>query len=266
MLYGWIEVGASNDNIFSQEVSQDIILRTIYNNKIIMGNTNGVRATAALYIQDNNVGVQKVPEAGVALDVNGKAVIKELQVGISNNPTSLVVNGDIIIKDQSKAFASNMQMMITNDNDETVVKYNDIQRIKVTNGNGLEINDNLLVTNDVFATAFQITSDERFKTNITNTETAKDVATIKQIQVRDYEMKSCPLKVVKGFIAQELETVFPQAIIPKRGLDDHGVMLHDIKTIDTNQVLAMNTSVIQCLLARVEELEKIVYGDNKPIR
>lgn len=265
MLYGWIEVGASNDNVFANEVSQDIILRTIYNNKIILGNTNGVRATAAMYIQGNNVGIQKVPEAGVVLDVNGKVVLKEAQVGISNYPTALTINGDIILKDKSKDFSPIMEMKITNVDNQTMVKYNDVTRLKMTNGNGFEINDNLYVTNDVFATAFQITSDERFKTNIIDSSKDDDIRTIKQVRVRDFEMKCSPCKVVKGFIAQELETVFPQAIILKKGLDDNTVMINDIKTIDTNQVLAMNTSVIQSLIARVEELEKIVYGDNKPI-
>jgi len=264
MLYGWIEVGASNDNIFANEVSQDIIVRTIYNNKIILGNTNGVRATAAMYIQGNNVGLQKVPEETVALDVNGKAVIKEAQVGLSNTPTSLVINGDIILKDKAKNFAPFMEMRVINDNNEAIIQYNYVNRLKITDGNGCEINDNLYVSNDVFATAFQITSDQRFKTNIVDSDKAQDIDIIKSINVRDFEMKSCLEKVVKGFIAQEVETVFPQAIIPKRGFDDNGVMINDIKTIDTNQILALNTSVVQSLLARVEELEKIVYGDNKP--
>ena len=44
MLYGWIEIGASNDTLFANEVPQDIIVRTIYDNKIILGNTDGIRA------------------------------------------------------------------------------------------------------------------------------------------------------------------------------------------------------------------------------
>lgn len=264
MLYGWIEVGVSNDNVFSQEVAQDIVLRTIYDNKIIIGNTSGIRATAAMYIHGNNVGINKVPKSDVSLDVNGVAVLKSAQVGLSNTATSLVVNGDIIVKDKQKNFANAMELSIVNNNNVTNILYNGIERVQITNGEGIDLNDNVFVTNDVFATAFQITSDIRFKTKIVSSDSNSDIDIIKHIKVHDYEMKSSPNKVVKGFIAQEVEEVFSQAIVHKRGFTDEGVLLDDIKTIDTNQLLAVNTSVLQTLLARVEALEKIVYADNKP--
>lgn len=263
MLYGWIEVGASNENVFANETYQDIIIRTIYDNKVIIGNTNGTGAVAATYIQGNNVGIKKVPDNNVALDVNGFCVLRSAQVGLSNTPTSLTVNGDIIVKDKAKSFGTSMELSVLNNNNAAIITYNGVQRVKVTDGQGFEINDTLNVTNDVFATAFQITSDERFKFDINPTEPEKDLQVVKKIDVRDFKMKCCPEKVVKGFIAQELEQIFPQAIVPKRGFTEDGVLLNDIKTIDTNQILAINTSVIQQLLARVEALEKNLYADNK---
>lgn len=263
MLYGWIEVGVSNDTLFANETAQDIIVRTIYDNKVILGNTNGTRANAAVYVWGNNVGIRKVPQGNVALDVDGLAVLRSAQVGLSNTPTSLIVNGDVIIKDKTKNFATAMELSVVNNFNLTTVSYNNVPRIKISDGQGIEINDTLNVVQDVFATSFQVTSDERFKTDIRSTIVQEDTETIKGLAVKDYEMKADPDKTVKGFIAQEVEKVFPQAIVPKRGFTEEGVLLNDIKTIDMNQILALNTSVLQDVLSRLEAVEKFVFKNNK---
>lgn len=262
MLYGWIEVGLSNNTLFRNEVDQDIIVRTIYNNKIILGNTNGTSADAAVYILGNNVGIKKVPDSNVSFDVDGFSVLRSLQVGLSNVPTAFTLNGDMILKDKALNFASNMELKCINSNNYFEMYYNNIKRVKITDGVGIDLNDNVYITNDVFANAFQLTSDERFKQNIVSSPPANDVNLLKQIEVKDFQMLAHPEKPVKGFIAQQVETIFPQAIVEKRGYVEAGGILNDIKTIDTNQILALNTSVIQSILSRLETLEKFVY-ENK---
>jgi hypothetical protein len=249
MLYGWIEVGLSNNTLFSNEVDQDIILRTIYSNKIILGNTDGTAANAAIYILGNNVGLKKVPQSNVALDVDGAAVLKSLQVGISNLPTQLALNGDLIIKDKAQNFGNAMQLMVTNNNAAIDYMYNGVNRVKMTDGQGITLNDNVFVTNDVYANAYHLTSDLRFKQNISPTIPKRDMKTLQKLQVKDYELIVNPGNRVKGFIAQEVEEVFPQAIT------DCG----DKKTIDINQITALNTSVLQSVLKRLDELECEVY-------
>jgi hypothetical protein len=262
MLYGWIEVGLSNNTLFRNETDQDIIVRTIYNNKIILGNTNGTSADAALYILGNNVGIKKVPDSNVLLDVDGLSVLKSLQVGLSNNPTEFTINGDIILKDKARNFDSNMELKCINNNNYFEMFYNNVKRVKITDGLGIDLNDNVYITNDVFANAFQLTSDERFKQNIVNTTFSNDIDILKQIQVKDFQMIAHPEKPVKGFIAQQIESIFPQAILEKKGYIETKGILNDIKTIDTNQILALNTSVLQSLLSRIETLEKFMY-ENK---
>lgn len=262
MLYGWIEVGLSNNTLFRNETDQDIIVRTIYNNKIILGNTNGTSADAALYILGNNVGIKKVPDSNVLLDVDGFSVLKSLQVGLSNNPTEFTLNGDMILKDKARNFDSNMELKCINNNNYFEMYYNNVKRVKITDGLGIDLNDNVYITNDVFANAFQLTSDERFKQNIVNTTCSNDIDILKQIQVKDFQMIAHPEKPVKGFIAQQIESIFPQAILEKKGYIETKGILNDIKTIDTNQILALNTSVLQSLLSRIETLEKFMY-ENK---
>jgi hypothetical protein len=255
MLYGWIEIGASNDTLFANEVPQDIIVRTIYDNKIILGNTDGVRANAAVYILGNNIGVRKVPQSNVALDVDGLAVFKSGQVGLSNTPTSLIVNGNFVLKDQSKNFLNDMELKVVNDLNTTTVLYNNIRRLKITDGLGMEINDNLTVTQEVFAQAFQITSDKRLKSDIKESDVTEDVETFRSLGVKDYVFTASPHRPIKGFIAQEVESVFPQAV--KEHQPDQ------MKTVDTYQLLALNTSVLQDVLRRLDNLEKFVYNNNK---
>lgn len=264
MLYGWLEVGLSN-TLFNNEVDQDIIMRTIYNNKIIMGNTGAAGIDAAVYILGNNVGLRKVPDSNVALDVAGLAVLRSAQVGLSNTATALTINGDIVLKDKAKDFGTTMELRFANSNDAVEMQYNGTKRIKITDGVGIDLNDTVYITRDVYANAFQLTSDLRFKSNIVDTDPASDLAALQGIAVKDYEMAGAPGRTIKGFIAQEVESVFPQAIVERRGFTEDGAMINDVKTIDTNQILALNTSVIKSMLARIETLEntleKYVQGN-----
>lgn len=265
MLYGWLEVGLSNNMLFKNEVDQDIVLRTIYNNKIIFGNTDGINADAAVYVQGNNVGMKKTPDINVSLDVNGFSVFKSAQVGLSNLPTSLSLNGELIIKDQSKSPSQvsglPMQFNIKNSNETLTFNYNNSNRLTVTNGNGITLNDNVYISNDVFANTFNMTSDVRFKTDIIKTNQDEDVQILQNLKVRDFEFIQHPGRIFKGFIAQEVEEIFPQVIVEKTGYTPDKVLTTDIRTIDTNQILALNTSVIQNLLKRISSLEAKMSGN-----
>lgn len=251
MLYGWIEVGTSNNTLFSNEVDQDIILRTIYNNKIIIGNTDGTSAKAAVYVLGNNVGMKKVPQSNVSLDVDGFAVLKSAQVGISNIPTSLALNGDFIVKDITKNFDPSMQMIVTNSNAQVEFKYNGVKRLKMSDGQGIDLNDNIYVTNDVYANAYHLTSDARFKQNITPSCPKKDTLILESLEVSDYQLLTNPDKQTKGFIAQNIEQVFPQAVTE----------VGNKKTIDINQITAINSSVLKDLMRRLSNLEKQILND-----
>lgn len=257
MLYGWLEIGLSNNSLFRNENVDDIICRTIYDNKLIFGNTNGTNVDAAVYIQGNNVGIRKVPDVNVALDVKGFLVAQSLQVGLSNTPTSLTLNGDLIMKDVNQNMASTMELKCSNSNNIFKVTYNGTERVRITNGEGISLNDTLYVTNDVYAYSYQITSDQRLKQLIRTSDSNTDTNILKSLRVTDFEYKSRPGKPFKGLIAQEVLETYPQAVT-----DTTVYSIYDIKTIDMNQIVALNTSVLQSILSRLEALEKYVY-ENK---
>lgn len=258
MLYGWIEVGASNNSVFSSTNNDDIIIRTIRDtNKIIIGNsdtTNPNPIASAMYIKGNNVGIYKVPDANVALDVNGFTVLRSCQVGLSNAPTSLTVNGTYVMKDVAQTFATTTtDIIITNSNNEFKIGYPSASRITVTNGNGMTLNDTVVVTKDIFSTGFNLTSDRRLKTNICSSDVKDDIVKLSRLRVCDYALKHTESdgNRIKGFIAQEVEECVPGAVKDMMG----------VKTIDITQIVALNTSVIQHLLDRIETLQNYIESN-----
>lgn len=214
MLYGWIEVGASNSSLFSGTNNDDIIIRTVYNSKIIMGNTNGSQQVAAMYVYGNNVGINKVPDADVDLDVNGRTVMKNLVVGFSNYVGDAVLNGRFLLKDTAKNYATATEFNVLNSNENVYFTYNNIERVRITNGQGVYVTDNMYISRDAYAEAFQVTSDIRCKTNIEASACDDDLERIKALSVYDYDInnKSC-----KGFLAQEVKAVMPQSIRYRQG-------------------------------------------------
>lgn len=246
MLYGWIEVGLSNNGLFNQESNEDIIIRTIYDNKIIFGNTDGLDKVAAMYIKGNNVGINKVPNSDISLDVNGPVVLKQAQVGLSNLPTYLRVNGNVQLTDTSLEItdSSNIKLDILNSNEQVNFTYDSIPRITLTKTAGITLNDYVTISSDIYANSFQITSDSNVKRGIIPSDINKDIKILQKLQVKDF-MKYNSSNITKGFIAQEVEEIFPQAVS----------LNYTLRTIDTNQIVAVNTSVLRNLLERVEVLE-----------
>jgi hypothetical protein len=89
--------------------------------------------------------------------------------------------------------------------------------VKVTNGQGLYLNDNVYATNDMFATAFHMTSDRNMKENIYTSKRVEDLQRLLKLNVSDFSFKG-DTKVKKGFIAQDVESIFPQAITSFEGI------------------------------------------------
>lgn len=200
MLYGWIEVGASNVGVFSSQHNNDIILRTASsNNKILIGNQmydimSGSNTSAALYISNNNVGIDKVPAFNVQLDINGTMNINnsitftESMVGKSNKPTTFV-----------------------NSNSDFYIFHNGSQKIQLTDQQGINIADKVVSTADFFASAYNVISDSNLKREIQQSDYCSDAQTLEEIKIYDYRYYSSS-STSKGFIAQQVEEIFPQAI------------------------------------------------------
>jgi hypothetical protein len=73
--------------------------------------------------------------------------------------------------------------------------------------------------------AINTASDERLKTNIT--QTAYGINTLLQIDVKDFEYLKNPGKSVTGFIAQDLYKIFPNAVsVGSDDVDENGDLIH----------------------------------------
>lgn len=268
MLYGWIEVGASNNHLFLNESNEDVIVRTIYGtSKVIVGNTDGTNVPAGIYVHGNNVGVQKVPSSNIELDVLGTGRIHSMYIGYSNDYGLATINAPTIWKDITKHSSNLMELMVQNSNEHVDIKYNGVDRIQITDGHGLTLNDTIYVTEDVFANAFQVTSDRRLKDDITPTNQHEDVATLKDLRVYDYTMNR---RHLKGFIAQDVEEVFPRSVVKKKGIIPMNVILKQSNGMlyvqDAHEMLEEGDEIIVKDLAQYPHTKRIytvesIYSD-----
>jgi hypothetical protein len=201
MLYGWLEVGASNVSVFSSQCNQDIVLRTTSSNgKIIIGTqqydiNSGSNVLAAIYMLNNNVGINKIPVAGTQLDINGKMSI--------NNTLTFT---------ETVSGVTNQSAFMVNSNNALFINYNGNHKIRFTHSNGINVTDTVYSTHDFYSPAFNVTSDSNLKRNITLCDPSSNVNILNSINTYDYYMYTNPLAPIKGFVAQQVEAVFPQCI------------------------------------------------------
>ena len=107
-----------------------------------------------------------------------------------------------------------------------------------------------IATNDVISGDFNDTSDVALKENVVDLESA--TTKLKQLKPRTFDWKKTNKeKGVAGFIAQEVETVIPKAVVGTNyeNSGDTG------KAINTTAILAYAVKTIQELEARIKTLE-----------
>lgn len=89
----------SSSNVFYNSTIKDFVFRTVdLSEKLILGNTACNKANAGLYVSQNAVGIQKLPGAGIVLDVTGFNVDTSANVHIANtlNVGTISVSGNIL--------------------------------------------------------------------------------------------------------------------------------------------------------------------------
>jgi Chaperone of endosialidase len=149
---------------------------------------------AALYISSNNVGVNKIPTSNVQLDINGTFNI--------NNSMTFV---------ESMSGVANHPSYFINSNNTFYLYHNGVQRIRFTDQAGINVSDKIYSTSDMFAPAFNVLSDSNLKRDIIISDANNDREKINNINVYDYRFYNNTSNI-KGFIAQQVEEIFPQAI------------------------------------------------------
>jgi hypothetical protein len=98
------------------------------------------------------------------------------------------------------------------------------------------------------STIYSTSSDERLKTNIA--ESSVDAGSkIDAIQVRQFDWKIDGTHQDYGMVAQELQTVAPEAVLTPENPDD-------MMAVDYSKLVPMLVKEIQSLRARVAQLEK----------
>jgi len=201
MLYGWLEVGASNISVFSSQCNQDIVLRTTESNsKIMIGNqmysiSSGSNVHAGVYILNNNIGVRTLPPLDQQLDING----------------SMRINNTFFLT-ESVVGISNQTACIVNSNNALHIQYNSNPKMRFTDSNGVNFTDTIFSTHDMYAPAFNVLSDSNFKRDIVESSPIVDFECLSSIKVCNYRMVNETEAHTKGIIAQQLEEIFPQAI------------------------------------------------------
>jgi len=96
------------------------------------------------------------------------------------------------------------------------------------------------------ATAYNTSSDQRLKDNIVDAPSASD--DIDAIQVRSFDWKTDGSHQKYGMVAQELNTVAPEAV-------SEGATEEDMMGVDYSKLVPMMLKEIQSLRARVAQLE-----------
>jgi hypothetical protein len=96
------------------------------------------------------------------------------------------------------------------------------------------------------ATTYNTSSDQRLKENIADAPSASD--DIDAIQVRSFDWKADGSHQKYGMVAQELQTVAPEAV-------SEGTTEEDMMGVDYSKLVPMLVKEIQSLRARVAQLE-----------
>lgn len=212
ILTGWIEIGMSNPNVFASQCNNDFLIRTFDNsntNKIIVGNTssnNTPFAVGAMYILSNNIGLKRVPNSNIDLDVNGLINSSCQTIGTSSTPGYLRLTGDLTVSNSNTS-----NMVLTNTSNTFKMVYGNTERLRLTNGQGAYVYDNVYVTNDVYANSFHMTSDCNLKRNVVPSNGTDDLQKLMKLNVCDYTLRKTGQRC-KGFIAQNIESILPHAI------------------------------------------------------
>lgn len=97
--------------------------------------------------------------------------------------------------------------------------------------------------------AYNTTSDERLKQNITDAPSA--FSFISNIQIRSFDWKETGNHVTYGAVAQELVTVAPQAVTP----GDAGEEIEQTWGVDFSQLVPPTVRAVQELIEKIESIE-----------
>ena len=153
-------------------------------------------------------------------------------------------SGNLLVGDSSVASASNSACTINSGGriDTSRAATNLQTHHQFFNPNGVVGT----ITTTGSATAFNTSSDQRLKENIVDAPSASD--DIDAIQVRSFDWKADGSHQKYGMVAQELQSVAPEAVSGDADSDD-------MMGVDYSKLVPMMLKEIQSLRSRVQQLE-----------
>jgi hypothetical protein len=203
----------------------------------LSGQTIGGNGTAGAptyaFGNDTDMGMYRAANNNLGFSTNGGERMRldgsgNLLVGRSSTGSAATDNGHI--------FYGTGQHYIFSNATECV-------RFYETSGSGQQVGS-ISITSS--ATTFNTSSDQRLKENIVDALSASD--DIDAIQVRSFDWKADGSHQKYGMVAQELQTVAPEAV-------SEGETEDDMMGVDYSKLVPMLVKEIQSLRARVAQLE-----------
>jgi len=114
---------------------------------------------------------------------------------------------------------------------------------------GVGVGQDLHVGGDVFSFNFATSSDERLKDNIREIENPLEL--VLSLDGKRFNFKETPEKEAIGFIAQQIETIIPEAVSTK---------IDDFKTVSYDMIIPILVEAIKVLSTKVSILENNHVG------
>jgi len=186
---------------------------------------NGTTASGGLAIGDSTY----TSTSGTVAPANGAIIQGSVGMGILTPQVPLHVNGREFVSPggvtgQFWNGTANMNGVLIDPSGYVGAQRSDGSPLHLSKATGFTNNELIIFSfngsaiGDVTTTgtnvSYNTTSDERLKENIR--PSAKGLNVVMKIQVRDYNFKSKPGQNETGFIAQELYTVLPDVVTPRR--------------------------------------------------
>ena len=205
----------------------------------------GDAANEELSIGVNNVGALFADASGIVVNEGGTD--RDFRVESDSNDHALFVNaadGVVHVNSSSTPSSSVAGFMFASDQLYTSAgnTTSTNTQVRFINGNGLV--GSISTANS--ATAYNTSSDQRLKENIADADDAG--SKIDSIQVRQFDWKTDGLHQDYGMVAQELQTVAPEAVSAPENPDE-------MMSVDYSKLVPMMLKEIQSLRARVADLE-----------
>ena len=224
---------------------------------LFAGTTGTAFTTVGGFVQDGaHIGAGAASAGGLSIMTRANAPIRFYTNGHTNERMRLDESGNLLVGTTDNTLYNNTSgdgIRLSNGGEIQIANTNDIplwlnrmgtDGVIVTISKSGTAVGSISVTSS--ATTYNTSSDQRLKDNIVDAPSASD--DIDAIQVRSFDWKADGSHQKYGMVAQELQSVAPEAVSGDADSDD-------MMGVDYSKLVPMMMKEIQSLRARVAQLE-----------